>query len=1196
MKKTKSKVLSIVLCLCMIFPYMTGFSMIADAEETQLKETIVFGDLGLTNATQYLEPFAGKGFTVQFAGGSNDGKYYTVGSGIRVYGNGTMTVTSKGGALTEIEVTYDGSYKPSSADEVVNVGSYAAETGTWTGAAASVTFTRPSGTGHWRIKSVKAKSVEIKTTQLTSGMLDGQSSSAVVTPDITTGFTAVTDTSAIEAWPDAPKDAKTYLFYGFDSTNKYWNVAVFEEGKFKNHTSGIFSVSSTLQLLQSDKIYFTSGDLPAEAAVKTAPQADDLTYSGQALALVSAGVAETGTMQYQLGTNATEEPTGTWADAVPEKTEAGSYFVWYRAYVDDTNISAADCVKAEIAPKAVKVSGITANDKVYDNQTAATLDCSNAAFDGIVEGDTLTVSAAGAFADANAGDDKTVNISGLTLGGESAANYAVSDTGSQTTATADILARAVKVTNVLADNKVYDGTTTANMMTMLADFDNMVEGDDLTVSATGTYADANIGVDKIVTITSLTLGGESASNYVISPVGTQTATTASITAKVVTVSGITAEDKVYDGNTGVTLDCSNAVFDGKAEGDVLTVTAVGTFADANAGENKTVNITNLVLGGESAANYIISPQGTQTATMAAITAKPVTVSGIVASNKVYDKNVNASLNFNNAVFDGIVEGDTLTVSATGTFVDANAGVNKTVNISNLVLGGTSVNNYTLAAEGNQTTATATIFKKNVIVNGITAEDKFYDGTTTATFDTDEASFNGLISGDTLTVSATGDFENEIVGTNKLVRITGLTLGGASADNYAFALTGNQTTSTADIEKRFVIVAADNQTVTIGSEIDTSLAKVISLNFVEGHTLAAATLKSTSTAFATKDGVITVSDAVIKNAETDVTSNYSIIYLDGYLTVTEKDFIVRIEGSNRYETAAAISAKYMASADTVVLASGLNYADALAGVPLATKLNAPLLLTSDKSLHASTLAEIKRLGAKKVIILGGVAAISEAVEKALQAENLETERVFGNSRYGTATAIAEKLNENPTDIFFVYANNYPDALSVSSVAAAKNAPIIYLSTNGKINADTAAYLAKLKEKNCVKNAYVIGGVGVISDNMVNQAAEALGTGTITRIFGNNRFLTCIEINKTFADVFSGESICVATGAAFPDALAGGVFAAQKKIPMILAAGKLSDEQKAYLGTRKAENVYVLGGTGAVSDDLAKQIAGAVKAPN
>ena len=117
--------------------------------------TIVFGDLGLENGVQYSDPFDGGDFTVTFAGGGNDGKYYTTGSGIRVYGGGTMTIAAKSGNLTQIVVTYDGSNKPES-NEVVNTGTYDVESGTWTGSANTVVFTRPSGSGHWRVQKIEA--------------------------------------------------------------------------------------------------------------------------------------------------------------------------------------------------------------------------------------------------------------------------------------------------------------------------------------------------------------------------------------------------------------------------------------------------------------------------------------------------------------------------------------------------------------------------------------------------------------------------------------------------------------------------------------------------------------------------------------------------------------------------------------------------------------------------------------------------------------------------------------------------------------------------------------------------------------------------------------------------------------------------------------------------------------------------------
>ena len=115
--------------------------------------TIVFSGLSLENGVQYSDPFDGGDFTVTFGGGANDGKYYTTGEGIRVYGGGTMTIAAKSGKLTKVTITYDGSNKPTSAD-VVDNGTYDVQTGVWTGDAEQVVFTRPSGSGHWRVQKV----------------------------------------------------------------------------------------------------------------------------------------------------------------------------------------------------------------------------------------------------------------------------------------------------------------------------------------------------------------------------------------------------------------------------------------------------------------------------------------------------------------------------------------------------------------------------------------------------------------------------------------------------------------------------------------------------------------------------------------------------------------------------------------------------------------------------------------------------------------------------------------------------------------------------------------------------------------------------------------------------------------------------------------------------------------------------------
>ena len=116
-------------------------------------EEIDFSKLSLTNGTQYSDPFNGGHFTITFAGGGNDGKYYTTGTGIRTYGGGTVTVESSLD-IKKVEFTWDGSYAPDDAS-VADVGAYTVGTHTWTGSAKKIELTRPTGSGHWRLQKVK---------------------------------------------------------------------------------------------------------------------------------------------------------------------------------------------------------------------------------------------------------------------------------------------------------------------------------------------------------------------------------------------------------------------------------------------------------------------------------------------------------------------------------------------------------------------------------------------------------------------------------------------------------------------------------------------------------------------------------------------------------------------------------------------------------------------------------------------------------------------------------------------------------------------------------------------------------------------------------------------------------------------------------------------------------------------------------
>ena len=149
-------------------------------------------------------------------------------------------------------------------------------------------------------------------------------------------------------------------------------------------------------------------------------------------------------------------------------------------------------------------------------------------------GDSLTASYTSAsFANKNVGTAKTVSVSGISISGTDAANYTANTTASTT---ADITARSLAV-SATGVNKVYDGTTNATVTLS----DNRVAGDSLTTSYTSaSFADKNVGTAKTVSVSGIAVSGTDAANYTAN---TTASATANITAKGLTVSGITANNK-----------------------------------------------------------------------------------------------------------------------------------------------------------------------------------------------------------------------------------------------------------------------------------------------------------------------------------------------------------------------------------------------------------------------------------------------------------------------------------------------------------------------------------------------------------------------------------------------------------------------------------------------------------------------------
>lgn len=413
--------------------------------------------------------------------------------------------------------------------------------------------------------------------------------------------------------------------------------------------------------------------------------------------------------------------------------------------------------------------------KVYDGTTAAAVSAT-----GIVSGDSVSLSGTGAFGSKNVGN-YTVDITNITLGGADAGNYTLANTSAS--ASASITPRTVTV----MATKTYDGSAD---MSGNVSFGNLVSGESLNYAG-ATANSANVNGASYLNAITLTNGSNGlASNYTLPGLTSASgANSASISAKALTLTGLTAADKVYDGNTSASL--SGGTLNGLVGAESLNVSGLtGVFADKNVGVSKSVTVSGLLLsdGTGLASNYTIS---TPVGVTGSITPRATTVSGITAAGKTYDGSIGAHLDTSNVVFSNLVAGESINLSASGAFADANAGSGKLVNIASSY-GGDYASNYVITG---QASTTASIARKALTIVGMSAADKTYDGTTAASLS--GGTLSGLVGAETLNFSGqTGAFADRNAGSNKAVSVSGIALGDGTglASNYELLMPAGITAS------------------------------------------------------------------------------------------------------------------------------------------------------------------------------------------------------------------------------------------------------------------------------------------------------------------------------------------------------------------------------------------------------------------
>lgn len=291
----------------------------------------------------------------------------------------------------------------------------------------------------------------------------------------------------------------------------------------------------------------------------------------------------------------------------------------------------------------------------------------------------------------------------------------------------------------------------------------------------------------------------------------------------------------------------------------------------------------------------------------------------------------------------------------------------------------------------------------------------------------------------------------------------------------------------------------------------------------------------------------------------------------------------VEGTTRYETAVSASQNAFTSADTVIIARGDLFPDAMGGAALAGAVDGPVLLVAPNSVPAAVLAEIDRLGATDMYILGSESAVSASVFSQLDAAISGTPvRLGGANRYSTGVLVADETisllgGSYGGGAFMATGVNFPDALAASPIMYAKGMPLVLVSPAGAFTLSAG-----------MTDVVILGSTDVVPAS----AQTALGAKFDSRISGDDRYSTAAAIAQYGVSLgLTWDGVGIATGETHPDALSGGPLLGSRNSVMLLTpTGYLSADAAAKLSANAGTiaNLTFVGGTPAISTLTRNQV--------
>lgn len=282
-------------------------------------------------------------------------------------------------------------------------------------------------------------------------------------------------------------------------------------------------------------------------------------------------------------------------------------------------------------------------------------------------------------------------------------------------------------------------------------------------------------------------------------------------------------------------------------------------------------------------------------------------------------------------------------------------------------------------------------------------------------------------------------------------------------------------------------------------------------------------------------------------------------------------VERVYGSNRYETAVKLIDKY-GKEDEIIIASGENFADALAVGPLAYDKDLPILLVRQNDIPKATKDRLSKMNISEITIVGGESSVSNKVKNELKADNVK--RVAGKTRTETALEI-DKIREYPKTgktigLYNAYAD--ADALAAGPLAGQRKTQLL-----PHVNAPSHYYNQKIN--------YIFGGKTTVPSNLTD----------VTRFSGKTRYETSVEIAKEYVkDNAETKNLIIASGQNMADALTSITAAKELKAPILLVKQReIPEETKAFIKDFIAKSkgdakIHIVGGNSSVGVEVVLQL--------